>query len=149
MSVKKRNVLQSCTIGQDFDKILGSNENKTAGNGIAEAEISNSSTRSAALQPRIDASLPCQPLSAFKMLVRVQKANGIQLITGYDTSSKAREFLRYLPSAVIEKIVALASTATAFVVLCDGSQAHKIGSKKELVLKKEYMVTLPCVAKHR
>ena len=26
-------------IGQDFDKILGSNENKTVGNGIAEAEM--------------------------------------------------------------------------------------------------------------
>ena len=125
--------MQSRTIGQDFDKILGSNENKTTGNGIAEAEMSNSSTRSAALQPRIDASLQCQPLSAFKMLVRVQEANGIQLIKGYDTSSKAREFLRYLSSAIIEKIVALASTAMAFAVLCDGSQAHKTGSDKELV----------------
>ena len=75
-----------------------------------------------------------QPLSTFKTLVRVQKANGIKLIQGTDSSNKAREFVNVIADTVRATIATHLSSASAFSVLSDGSQARKTGGEKELVL---------------
>eukprot|EP00117_Sycon_ciliatum_P008181 scpid79301/ scgid10997/ len=75
-----------------------------------------------------------QPFSTFTTMVKVQKANGVQLLKGCESSDRAREFVKYLAVSILKTIVAQVSQATAFSVLSDGSQARKTGSEKELVL---------------
>lgn len=75
-----------------------------------------------------------QPLSAFKLMVDVQKANGVALIDGYDSVSKARELVCHLASAISYKIAEMLTSSAAFSVLCDGSQARKTNNEKELIL---------------
>eukprot|EP00117_Sycon_ciliatum_P050508 scpid58576/ scgid0727/ len=66
--------------------------------------------------------------------VEIQKANGVKLIKGCDSSHKAREFVRLLSATMQKKIASIISSSTAFSVLSDGLQARKTRSEKELVL---------------
>ncbi len=75
-----------------------------------------------------------QPLSAFKTIVLSQKANGVKLIEGCDNVKKAKEFISHLANAVRAKISNILIGATAFSILCDGTQARKTGVEKELIL---------------
>ncbi|XP_038063160.1 zinc finger protein 862-like [Patiria miniata] len=74
------------------------------------------------------------PLSTFKTLVRVQKANGVKLIEGTESSNKAREFVHEIANAIRAKLSSILCSSTAFSVLSDGSQARKTSSEKELVM---------------
>ncbi|KAL5016137.1 hypothetical protein ScPMuIL_005726 [Solemya velum] len=74
-----------------------------------------------------------QPLSAFKTLVKVQKENGVQLISKCDDVKSARKFIEVIANVIREKIAIIVSSATAFSILSDGSQARKTGSEKELI----------------
>ena len=74
-----------------------------------------------------------QPLSTFKTLLRAQKANGVKLIEGTDSSNKAREFVHVIADAVRSEMSTHLSMS-AFSIFSDGSQARKTGSEKELVL---------------
>ena len=74
------------------------------------------------------------PLSSFKTVVRVQKANGVRLITGNDNGHAAREFVHEIALAIKEKLALILCSVRAFSLLCDGSQARKTGKEKELVL---------------
>ena len=71
-----------------------------------------------------------QPLTSFKTLVQVQKANGVKLIQGTDDSKKAAEFVSVIADVIRNKITNIVTNATAFSILSDGSQARKTGSKK-------------------
>ncbi|CAM1308543.1 Uncharacterised protein at_DN2367, partial [Pycnogonum litorale] len=75
-----------------------------------------------------------QPLSTFKTLVKCQKSNGVQLISGMDNGHAAREFIHEIANAIREKLALIMCSANAFSVLSDGSQARKTGKEKELVL---------------
>jgi len=75
-----------------------------------------------------------QPLSTFKTIVRIQKANGVQLIEGIESATKCAEFVHTLSQAIRQKLSEILCSATAFSVLSDGSQARKTGSEKELIL---------------
>ena len=75
-----------------------------------------------------------QPLTSFKTLVQVQKANGGKLIQGTDDSKKAAEFVSVIADVIRNKITNIVTNATAFSILSDGSQARKTGSEKELVV---------------
>jgi hypothetical protein len=75
-----------------------------------------------------------QPLSAFKTVVSSMKANGAKLLEGCDNDKKAKEFIGHLADAVRAKIGTILNNASAFAILCDGSQARKTGSEKALVL---------------
>ncbi|ELT90404.1 hypothetical protein CAPTEDRAFT_202281 [Capitella teleta] len=70
-----------------------------------------------------------QPLTNFKTLVAVQKANGIPLIQGCHSSDRAREFITEIASAVRQKLSDALQKTTGFPNLNDGSQA-----RKELIL---------------
>ena len=74
------------------------------------------------------------PLSSFKTVVSVQKANGVRLITGNDNGHAAREFVHEIALAIKEKLALIMCSVRAFSLLCDGSQARKTGKEKELVL---------------
>ena len=75
-----------------------------------------------------------QPLTTFKTIVRVQKANGVKLIQGTDSSNRAREFITQIADTIRSKISMHLQSDCAFSILSDGSQARKTGSEKELVL---------------
>lgn len=75
-----------------------------------------------------------QPLSSFRTVVQTQKANGVQLIEGYDTKDKCKEFVSYIADATRIKLADILNKSTAFSVLSDGSQARKTSSEKELVM---------------
>ena len=74
------------------------------------------------------------PLSTFKTLVRVQKANGVKLIQGSEGIKRARELVQEIGDAIRMRIASIVATSTAFSVMSDGSQARKTASEKELVL---------------
>ena len=74
------------------------------------------------------------PLSNFRTLVRIQKCNGVKLISGTDSSDKAKEFIHELANAVRIKLSEILNAANGFSLLTDGSQARKTGHEKELVL---------------
>ena len=74
-----------------------------------------------------------QPLSFFKTLVKVQKANGVQLIDGTDNCNKAREFIHEIAQAIRFKLVGILCSTSVFSLLSDGSQPKKTGSEKELI----------------
>lgn len=85
-----------------------------------------------------------QPLTTFRTMVAVQKANGVQLLSKTDTVDKAREFVKELAGAVRHKIKdALTKDASFFSILSDGSQARKTGSEKELVYVRALKSGLP------
>lgn len=58
----------------------------------------------------------------------------IIFFTGYDNSHRARELIQCIASTIRQKLNNILSSANAFSVLSDGSQARKTGSEKELVL---------------
>ena len=66
-------------------------------------------------------------------VVRVQKVNGVKLIEGNDSATKAAEFVAGLATAIREHLSNILGSAAAFSVLSDGSQARKTGSEKELI----------------
>ncbi|KAK6171761.1 hypothetical protein SNE40_018194 [Patella caerulea] len=76
------------------------------------------------------------PFSHFKTLVQVMKNCGARLISKYDNSNRAREFVNFLADAVREKITNVLNSVTCFSLLTDGSQARKTGSEKELAFIK-------------
>lgn len=73
------------------------------------------------------------PLTSFRTMVNIQRANGVQLISKTDSNDKAREFVQVIAESVREKHVEIMSSVAAFSLLSDGSQARKTGSEKELV----------------
>ena len=75
-----------------------------------------------------------QPLSAFKAVVSCLKANGVQLMNGCENICKAKQFTAYLAKAARTKVGNVVQNATAFGILCDGSQARETGTEKELIL---------------
>ena len=75
-----------------------------------------------------------QPISTYRTMVQIQKANGVQLIEGCDSRDKAKDFITHIADAIKCKIANVLSSSVAFSVLSDGSQARKTGSEKELVL---------------
>lgn len=83
------------------------------------------------------------PLSSFHTLVKVQKANGVNLLQGVQDSKKAKELVWYLADAIREKLAIILSTSRAYSVLTDGSQARKTGSEKELVFVRVVRGGLP------
>ncbi|XP_033632523.1 zinc finger protein 862-like [Asterias rubens] len=74
------------------------------------------------------------PLSTFKTLVRVQKANGVKLIQGTESSNRAKEFVHVIADVIRSKLTSILCSAPAFSVLSDGSQTRKTGNEKELVM---------------
>ena len=74
------------------------------------------------------------PLSTFKTLVRVQKANGVKLIKGTESSNRAKEFVHVIADVIRSKLTSILCSAPAFSVLREGSQTRKTGNKKELVM---------------
>ena len=75
-----------------------------------------------------------QPLTSFKTLVQIQKANGGKLIQGTDDSKKAAEFVSVIADVIRNKITNIVTNITAFSILSDGSQARKTVLEKELVV---------------
>jgi len=75
-----------------------------------------------------------QPLSAFHTVVSCLKANGVKLIDGYDNAQKARQFTACLAKAARAKVASSVQNATAFGILCDGSQVRETGAEKQLIL---------------
>ena len=54
--------------------------------------------------------------------------------SGKDDTSNVHEYLPCITQAIQEKVAALSASAHFFAVLSNGSQAHKTGSDKELVM---------------
>jgi hypothetical protein len=75
-----------------------------------------------------------QPMSVYKTVVDVQKANGVQLITGTDSGKCAAQFVEELSRSIKIKVASLLNESSFFAMLSDGSQARKTQSEKELVL---------------
>ena len=74
------------------------------------------------------------PLTSFKTLVKVQKSNGVRLISGTGSGAKAREFVHEIANCIRDKLSVIMCSVNAFSVLSDGSQARKTRHEKELVL---------------
>lgn len=77
---------------------------------------------------------PNLPLHQFKTLVKVQRDNGVRLITGHDDSKSCQEFITHIADAIIEKVGVVLASSHFMSILTDGSQARKTGSDKEMVL---------------
>ena len=58
----------------------------------------------------------------------------MKLLSGYDNGNRAREFVHHLAEAIRYKIKNMLVSGAGFSLLCDGSQARKTKSEKELVL---------------
>jgi hypothetical protein len=67
-------------------------------------------------------------------MVNIQKANGVQLISGADASQKAIEFIRDIATSIKQKVGQMMNSSSFLAVLSDGSQARKTNSEKELIL---------------
>ena len=70
----------------------------------------------------------------FKVLVKCQRANGVRLVQGKDSSNAAREFVHYIAEAITEKCAGIIAGSDFMSILSDGSQARKTNDEKELVL---------------
>lgn len=77
---------------------------------------------------------PQYPLSTFKLLIKCQRMNGVQLIDGKDDCKATGEYFDAISKAVIEKVAAIIASKNAMSLLSDGSQARKTKSDKEMVL---------------
>ena len=77
---------------------------------------------------------PTLPMTQFKTLVKVQRQNGVRLITGKDDHHTAYEFVSSINEAVIEKCAVILGSADFMSLLTDGSQARKTGHEKEMFL---------------
>ena len=77
---------------------------------------------------------PTLPMTQFKTLVKVQRQNGVRLITGKDDHHAAYEYVSCINKAVIEKCAVILGSANFMSLLTDGSQARKTGHEKEMVL---------------
>ena len=74
-----------------------------------------------------------QPLTSFKTLINVQKANGVKLIKEYDNSNRAHEFVHLIAESIRDRLADIIAAAKGFSILSDGSQARKTNSEKELI----------------
>ena len=72
-------------------------------------------------------------LTSFKTLVKVQKSNGVRLISETDSGAKAWEFVHEIANCIRDKLSVIMCSVNAFSVLSDGSQARKTVHEKELV----------------
>ena len=77
-------------------------------------------------------------LSKFKTVVKIQKANGIRLMNGCDSSNAAGEFIHVIADAIRDKLAFIMCSVNAFSVLSDGSQAKKTNAEKELVMIRKF-----------
>ena len=77
---------------------------------------------------------PSLPLSAFKVMVKCQRENGVTVIDGKHDGRSAREFITSIYKAVTEKVAVILASKHAMSLLSDGSQARKTNADKELVL---------------
>ena len=77
---------------------------------------------------------PTMPLSHFKILVHIQKENGVKLLQGCDDGRAAKEFISAIASAVKEKVAAILVESKFISTLSDGSQARKTATDMELNL---------------
>ena len=145
------NDLQGHKVGLEFERLLRPPASSSAS--VTSSSFNSDSEPPAAKQPRVDTSLHKQaaaayqkllktayilavdglPLKTFSSFVKVQKANGVQLIQGTESGDKAKEFIGEIAKTIRQKIDTILKTSTAFSVLSDGSQARKTGSEKELV----------------
>ena len=87
---------------------------------------------------------PSMPLKHFDVLIKCQRQNGVRLIKDKQDGKAAREFIKYIAFAVVEKVSATISQAKFFSVLSDGSQPKKTGSEKEMILTLIERNGLPC-----
>ena len=67
-------------------------------------------------------------------MVDIQKANGVQLISGADSNKKGYEIVDTISTTIRNKLTGLVKDANFFSILSDGSQARKTNSEKELVM---------------
>ena len=74
------------------------------------------------------------PLSSFSTMIKVQKSNGVRLISGKQDGKVAKELIHDIALAIKEKLAMVICSAHSFSVLSDGSQARKTGQEKELIL---------------
>jgi hypothetical protein len=56
------------------------------------------------------------PLSKFNTMVNVQKANGLKIIVGFDSSKAAREFISCIATAIRGKLLSILDEATSFSI---------------------------------
>ena len=73
------------------------------------------------------------PFNDFKVLVKVQKENGVQLIEGKQNEKIAKDLIYCLAEVIKEKLAVILTTKKVFSTLSDGSQARKTGADKELI----------------
>ena len=126
----------------------------TGGKASAESSSTDVSSGLVRRQPAIDVSLRNQshdayvklmhtaydlaqaglPLTVFKVLVNIQKKNGVRLISGMDNAKRGRELIDVIANTLRSFLRDKIKKATAISVLTDGSQPHKTGSEKEIVM---------------
>ena len=139
-------------LGQSQERLIGGENQASTSNTQAGSEASTPSTSHS--QPKINVAVDEQsteaykklmrtayhmaldglPMRTFKTLVTTQKVNGVQLITGYDSSDRALVFIQEIAKVIRSKTETLINDANAFSILCDGSQARKTGGEKELIM---------------
>ncbi|XP_064597900.1 zinc finger protein 862-like [Liolophura sinensis] len=73
-------------------------------------------------------------MSSFRTSVEIQKANGVQLISGADSGKRATKLVNIIASTVQTTVKEVILQSSYFSMLSDGSQARKTNSEKELVM---------------
>ena len=73
------------------------------------------------------------PFNKFQVLVKCLRDNKVKLIQGRDDHRAYEEYVSYIAESIRDKLAVILSSAKAFSILTDGSEAIKTGMEKELV----------------